>query len=166
MGYGVAAYRVDLKLLSDIFKHPNKEVRDKAIAAGLSNHCKNSAIVKELVEEGKAASSDLGAEYFYAIEGIISKIGTFLPARNWSPVELDAYGKLEADFQGLNSLLSVKLPEPDDFPWVLALPRTSMTEELLTTIKSKLADDGLFEELQKWIGEAVENNQELVLYLY
>jgi len=166
MGYGVTAYRVDLELLSATFKHPSKEVRDKAIVAGMSKHCNNSAIVKELVEEGKAASGDLGQEYFYAIEGIISTIGTFLPARKWSPIEIDAYGKLETDFQNLDSFLSVTIPEPDDFPWVLALPRTAMTKELSAKIQSELADGGLFEEFQKWIAEATENNQDLVLYLY
>ncbi|MFK8010121.1 MAG: hypothetical protein AB8H03_27450 [Saprospiraceae bacterium] len=166
MGYGVAAYRVNLELLSSTFKNSEKEVRDKAIQAGISKHCSNVDIVKELIEDGKASNGDLGHEYFYAIEGIISKIGVFLPARNWSPVGIDEYGELESEFQNMDKLLPFKIPEPDDFPWVLALPRNLMTDELSTKIKAKLNDEGLFNELQKWIDEANQNDQDLVLYLY
>ena len=166
MGYGVAAYRVSLKLLSSTFKNPEKEIRDEAIKAGMSKHCGAINLVKELVEEGTAINGDLGHEYFYAIEGIISKIGVFLPARNWSPVGIDSYGELESDFQNLDKSLPFSIPEPDDFPWVLALPRDLMINELSTKIKSKLNDEGLFSELQKWIDEASQNNQDLVLYLY
>lgn len=166
MGYGVAAYRVNLKLLSSTFKNPDKKVRDKAIQAGTSKHCKDVTIVKELIEEGKASNGDLGHEYFYAIEGIISKIGVFLPARNWSPVGIDDYGKLESEFKNIDTLLPFHVPESDDFPWVLALPKTLMTDEFKTKIKSKLDDDGLFHELQKWMDDAYQNDQDLVLYLY
>jgi len=166
MGYGVSAYRVNLELLSSTFKNPEKEVRDKTIQFGISKHCNDVDIVKELIEEGKASKGDLGHEYFYAIEGIISKIGVFLPARNWSPVGIDKYGELESEFQNIDKLLPFKIPEPDDFPWVLALPRNLMTDELSSKVRAKLNDDNLFDELQKWINGALQNNQDLVLYLY
>lgn len=166
MGYGVAAYRVNLELLTSLFKNPEQEVRDKAIQAGISKHCSDATIIKELIEEGKASNEERGHDYFYAIEGVISKIGVFIPARDWSRIAIESYGALESEFQTMHHVIPFDIPEPDDFPWVLVLPQNLMTDELSTTIKARLKDDRLFDEFQEWINKAKQNNQDLVLYLY
>jgi len=166
MGYGVTAYRVELGKFSNILKSPEKDIRAHAINAAKSKHCEDLDIIKELVEEGKASNGNLGHEYFYALEGMISKIGVPMYASYWYPVEIDSYGMLEEDFQSLDSLLPFSIPEPGDFPWVLALSKNDMTTDLSNKLKAKLNDDNLSEELQKWMDEAVSNNQDLVLYLY
>ena len=166
MGYGVTAYSVSLKTISSLFKSPEADVRDVAIRYGLAKHCKNEAIVKELIKEGTATNGGLGHEYFYAIEGMMQGIGIPMYARHWYPVRSSTFGLLEGDFQNLNSLLSIDIPEPGDFPWVLALPNDAMTSELSDKLKVKINDDELFEELQSWINQAKEENRDLVLYFY
>lgn len=166
MGYGVSAYRVSLKALSSTFKNPDKKIRDEAIEAGMSLHNGQIEIVKELVEEGKATNSKLAHKYLYAIEGIISNIGVWLPSTFWSPVGIDEYYELVYLFRSLGEFLPFRIPFPDDFPAVCVLPRAMMTKELSTTIKSKLDDDDLFNELQEWIDEAIRNNQDIIFYLY
>jgi hypothetical protein len=166
MGYGVAAYSVNTKKLDSIFMHSDQRVRDAAINAGKRTDGEFLSAAKELIEEGKATKDELGNEYFYAIEGIILKIGTFMPSKNWYPVEVDVFAKLEEDFQNLDSLMAFPIPEPDDFPWVLALPNNSMTADFLEKIKLKLNDEGLYNEFESWINIAKQQEEDLVLYLY
>ena len=166
MGYGVTAYRVKLKALATMFNSDDKAVRREATRAALAKHCKNEEIVKELVEEGKASNSGLAHEYYYAIEGMMGMIGVPMYARHWSPVDVNTFGQLEEEFQNFGDLFPFDLPEPDDFPWVLALPYTAMTIEVANKLEAKLNDKQLFDELNHWIEEAKKEERDLVLYFY
>lgn len=166
MGYGVVAYRVELDYLFSLFKNNNERIRTFLINAGQSSHCTDIHIVKELVEEGKASNTEMGHEYLYAIEGILSKVTVPMYARFWSPVRVSVFYLLEEYFEELTDVFPFQIPNPSDFPTVWVMKKNQMTSTLLERLKLDVDDDELFGELQSWINQALENDEDLILYYY
>ncbi|HHG83688.1 MAG TPA: hypothetical protein ENJ82_02970, partial [Bacteroidetes bacterium] len=106
MGYGITPIRVNLGRLASRFGNTNSGKRSKARRACAPNASDIDSIFggdgpsyMEIVEElldAKASHKDMGAKYWYAIEGLATHLGRVMYNSAWYPASADAFWDISA----------------------------------------------------------------------
>ncbi len=176
MAHGILPYRISLERLQSRIGL-NDIAKENKIKEGCIRHAKNidslandgetpkfMDIVEELLT-GKINHTEYGYIYWYAIKYFIEDLGQSLPNSNWYPSSADLF------FDNPSFILygidfTRTIPKPEDFPTVFVLNKEKMNDELLISLKEKIADMGQFSELTSWIVTAKKYKEDLVIYYH
>jgi len=174
MGYGIMPYRVNLERLSTRFGNSKSAKRSKARNACLRyiDRSDNNPgeptygeIISEMIDDATATHEGFGHKYWYALQGLIADMGRLLPNGNWYPSPADAFwGNSKFDLYDIDAPMDI--PTPDDFPTVFVLRAANMTDELVEQLSKSIDDEDQLKEVERWIKEAKQYKQDLVLYYH
>lgn len=174
MGYGITGYRVNLSRMNTRFSHEKAAKRSAAKNACIENISNwdveegdptHTELIDELIDESKASYNHLGYKYWYAIEGLISDLGTCLDNSEWYPCDPEVFED-DFRFKMYNINTSFEIPTPDDFPSVLTFFAEDMTEEATTQISNKIDDEDQKNSFLQWVKAAKRYKQDIVLFYY
>ena len=186
MGYGIMPYRVNLDRVTSLIGTSKEHVREDvksycsrrasridSLSSSGENDPKFMDIVEELLD-GKATHKHYGFMYWYAIEDFIKMCGTMMVNTELVSVragDMDFFFRKFKMNNHFRSPLTFSIPTPDEFPTVLVKLSSEIDEFLMTTFKEAPLkfpqfSETEYEQIQSWLVEAKQNEQDLVLYYY